>query len=163
MPLLNRKFCDLGHNLDVAIVYFDCILSRWGRPCHLCMHFSIDCVCMCWGGEELVLGGVVDWYNQQTHCCGSCYANRTRFQQLVTHYVGNNGLANSLQLVKQLDSGECIAWIIVIDSEGNGILIQVAYSNSWRLVQCWRHFARAWAPASPIPLYLTLYVNSKAT
>ena len=44
---------------------------------------------------------------------------------------------------------------------GGGVSIQVAYSNSWRLVQCWRPFATAWAPASPIPLYPTLYMNNK--
>ena len=43
---------------------------------------------------------------------------------------------------------------------GGGVSIQVAYINSWRLVQCWRLFARAWAPASPILLDPTLYVNN---
>ena len=36
----------------------------------------------------------------------------------------------------------------------------ITYNNSLRLVQCWRHFARAWAPVLPIVFSIRLYVNS---
>ena len=38
----------------------------------------------------------------------------------------------------------------------------ITYNNSLRLVQCWRHSARAWAPVLPIllPTRLHMYVNS---
>ena len=36
---------------------------------------------------------------------------------------------------------------------------QITYSNSWRLVQCWRPSARALAPSPPMLLPISLHVN----
>ena len=36
----------------------------------------------------------------------------------------------------------------------------ITYNNSLRLVKCWRHSARAWAPVLPILLSIRLHVNS---
>ena len=37
----------------------------------------------------------------------------------------------------------------------------MTYSNVWRLVQCWRALARAWAPAVPTLFPSRLYMNNK--
>ena len=54
--------------------------------------------------------------------------------------------------------------ILYWDRYTNIVMIntQITYSKSWRSVQCWRPFARAWTPASSM-LFLSRLYSTKHT